>query len=175
MTTLAPKKEVKNSNILLSVTCIVDVNQNLNAFRFFKLLSPTFPFKPGMALTSSSTLVGNGSGDRDRDRERTQSWRIHVTAKAKHLNFRFRFAAAATYAPTWTLSFFRLSLLLHLPQFVFKISSDPKQGRASLITTKVMKFFHKFRPRLLNKNQPNIAAAKSKTKTESNLSYPKVS
>ncbi|CAK8541813.1 unnamed protein product [Lathyrus sativus] len=95
-----------------------------------------------------------------------QSWRIRVTAKAKHFNFRFRFKAA-THSSTQTLSFFRFSILLNLPHFLFTISSRPKkQPRPCFITTKFNKFFHKFRPRI----KPNIAA--KKTNTSSNLSIP---
>ncbi|CAI8612810.1 unnamed protein product [Vicia faba] len=94
-----------------------------------------------------------------------QSWRIRVTAKAKHFNFRFRFKAA-THSSTHTLSFFRFSILLNLPHFLFTISSRPqKQPRPSFITSKFNNFFRKFRPRI----KPNIAV---KTKTSSNLSLP---
>lgn len=87
-----------------------------------------------------------------------QSWRIRVTAKAKYFNFRFRFKAA-THSSTQTLSFFRFSILLNLPHFLFTISSRPqKQPRSSF-----NKFLRKFRPRI----KPNNAA---KTDTSSNLS-----
>ncbi|KAJ1407180.1 hypothetical protein SESBI_24498 [Sesbania bispinosa] len=98
-----------------------------------------------------------------------QSWRIHISAKAHNFNFKLRLAAA-TYAPTWTLSFFRLSVLLNLPKkFVFRIRSEPKQERG-FFATKVMKIVHKFRPRWPKNRSNNIAA---KTQSKSNLSLPK--
>lgn len=99
--------------------------------------------------------------------QREQSWRIRITSKAKHFNFRFKFTAL-THASTQTLSFFRFSILLNLPFFLFKFSSQPKKhGRASF---KFMKIFHKFRPRL-PRNRTNIGA---NDKRASNISYPKV-
>ncbi|KAL5073074.1 hypothetical protein RYX36_012058, partial [Vicia faba] len=69
---------------------------------------------------SCNMPFGNGmEGEKERGH---QSWRIRVTAKAKHFNFRFRFKAA-THSSTHTLSFFRFSILLNLPHFLFTISS----------------------------------------------------
>jgi hypothetical protein len=112
-------------------------------------------------VTVTSTLFGNGMED-DRDQ---QKWRIHLTAKAKRFNFRFRFKAA-TNQSTQTISFFRFSILLNLPHFLFTITSHPKKrSPLSFINFKFKKFFLKFRPR----KKPNIAA---KTKISSNVSSP---
>jgi hypothetical protein len=101
-------------------------------------------------VTVTSTLFGNGMED-DRDQ---QKWRIHLTAKSKRFNFRFRFKAA-TNPSTQTISFFRFSILLNLPHFLFTITSHPNnQSPLSYINFQFKKFFHKFRPR----NKPHIAA-----------------
>ncbi|CAJ2670630.1 unnamed protein product [Trifolium pratense] len=114
----------------------------------------------------------------DRDQQQQQQWRIRLTSKAKRFRFRFRFRfAAATNPSTLTISFFRFSILLNLPNFLFTITSHPtKQPPPSFITSKFnkfitskfKKFFSKFRPR----NKPNIAATKTKTSTSSNLFFP---
>ncbi|RHN46322.1 hypothetical protein MtrunA17_Chr7g0241001 [Medicago truncatula] len=91
--------------------------------------------------------------------DRQQSWRIRVTAKAKHFNFRFRFAAATHSSTTLqSLSFFRFSLLLNLPHFLFTFTSHPKKP-------KINQFFQKFQ--LRNKSKSNIV---SKLKTSSKFS-----
>jgi len=95
----------------------------------------------------------------DRQQQQQQSWRIRVTAKAKHFNFRFRFRFAAATNPSpspQSLSFFRFSILLNLPHFLFTFTSHPKKPKTN-------KFLQKFRLR----NKPNVV---SKTETSSNLS-----
>lgn len=107
--------------------------------------------------------------------ERGRSWRIHVTSEAKNFNFRFRFTATTLNNPTWTFSLCRLSIVLKLRKFIFRIYSHPTQpivqpkNRVGFIRTKVMKIVHKFRARFSKYRVPNIAA-----KRESNLPYPKV-